>query len=858
MAEFPKNSDNSAHELAPGFTTQPASLHGLPIPFEAPTAEITARKLPTLNKENWNKVFPYSFAIYVDHGGGHMSLLTDLSKFSVPRVILNLAPSSISIGTPFANSLSASGGGVTEQNNGIVFRPISISGTTGLFPKRTSATDGIPRTGILGAAASLAPATTSAISSLVGSAQSVLRSIKDSPRSEQLPMFDPANPNNLLHESGYYQFWYLHNFLVAYAEQKKVKKNASLRLVFESPKDNIAYVCTPNSFDMVRDAGKPYLYNYKIQLTSWDMVPISGTIKPIDIDQNEVPSSRNAGAIKSVLNVLRSTRNTILQAKNVLLAANSDVNDVLSVFQQGYLSVKGIAGIPGDISDFASSVKANANALLKTDFANTLSKTWNNEAAAGNPDAKLALGSGLSGNTSNVAATNVETTKTPSGETLNPLSSSNSAPSINQGLTTALDLALNDPEVSEKMPISDFTLPDQLQTSISKTIEKAQATPAHDIRDIAKRLQQMSDALAVTTNSMDAAYERVYSPITQVNQTRPLTDDDIITQAALQEAKSAYISLLATGDLYEELEPDPFVIANESLPAESQMESPLSTYPVIVDGGATIEKIAMKHLGDPNRAQEIITLNGLSAPYIDEDGFQVSLSSLTGRTAIVSSIDNLYLNQQVVISGTGRGSVRRRISNIEEFGSDAFRIWFDDEPVLNVKFPASSNPIMTARLPGCVGSGDTLLIPSSDSVDEFPTRPTDLQRRLTHAERVFKIDWLFGPDGDLVVQPNGDFGRSFGYQNAIQALQFRLETELKELEQHPGYGLPISVGKRTSDITLAELKDKIKASVLNDSRFYNADVDVQFEGNAVRITVNAHGAANTGLVPVEFRVNRGA
>jgi hemin uptake protein HemP len=826
------------------------------VPFEAPTPAATARKIAPIKKELWNQVLPYRFSLYIASDNGSVASYSRMAqhpKFSATTVTLRLPPSSIRFSIPFAVTVTPTAGGVLEEHNGVVFQPISLQGTTGFFPKRQSAGQG-SSTGLLKAANSFAPATSSAIQQLFNSARSVVGSVTGAPDQQRNPIFDPLRDDNLLVESGYYQLHYLANFLIAYHEHKKTKDFSNVRLVFEVPKDNKAYVCAVTNFDYGKDKSEPYLIRYSMSLLAYDLVQLNDAQPPLlsqeDLDKLQIPSPNSQGAVKSVLATLLQTRKSIQAAQNVLLAANTDIQDVMQVYNQAYLSVKSIANVGQDITDFSNTFRTNAATLLHTDFANRLVDVWSKRLQDGDPDARKALGpAGPDQGSVPISPTNNLPVTTPQGETPQAVSNDPSDVSA-QRLKTALHLALDNPDVGENISLEDFSLPQHVQESIDTIGQKARQTTQNDITGVIDRLNQTSDLISFATNSMDPDYQKTYGISDPNIPTRQLTEDDIILQADLEEGAAGYERLLATGELYGFREPDPFVAANESLDDTAKLPSPLSAYPVVVERDATIERMAIRHLGSADRALDIIVMNGLRAPYIDEAGFTLALSSIGPRTALVQDKRNIQIGQSCEIRGTGKATVRRRIVNIEDFDSVNYLITFDGDPVLDQTFPSSSNPYVWARLPGTVGSNDTILIPTNQDSGEIPEKATYLNSVMSHAERVFKVDTLLGPGGDVVLDHNGDWARAAGYTNAIQALRIKVETGVGELEDHLRFGLPGAIGTKIDP--LQDFNETVRAAVTSDPRFTNATTSATIDGTAERITVQAEGAAGTGLIPVTF------
>lgn len=789
-------------------------------------------KIQRIDQGKWNQVYKYYFRLAKADSQGRATVEDPKVKgFNKYTQHLHIPPQAISIQTHFASSVVATNRGVLEENNGVTFRTITISGTTGVWPTK-------PYQGMknLSTASKLFntifPAAVTAIGGLVKSVQKTVASFVGGPADKV------AEPGK---DSGYYQFWALHNFLVACAEARKGEEGNDLRLIFGAPKDNIEYVVTPVQFEMRRDAGSALLYRYQIVLRAWDIVsdPQEPSVK------FDIPTPDNVNAITSILNTLKDGRAVIQSVRNILKSVNSDLAGVLLVFNQANLVMKEIAGVGEDIGDFGDAFRTNAKYLLKGPDNTFFSSLQAYEASTGTSSPRLNFStvdeSQPLGNTSQV---------TPGGEST-PLGSSRLA--LAQGV---LDSALENPTFLQN-PVTDFVIPPNVESQLETAREEARGLTSGDIRGLTDSLQRVSDNFAQNTGLMDPDYALIYGlPYTATD--RLPTEDDILTNAAIQESKISLTTCLATGQIFRERDLDPFAIANENLDRDDQLETPLSALPIAFPRGRSLEDIAQQYLDDSSRWREIALLNGLRAPYIDEAGFDLPIFSANGRSFVVKDISHLTIYQPVLISGTMVASTQRRIINIEDIGGSQWRISVDGPDTLS-DYVAMSSPKIHTRLPGCVGSGDTIFIPSSLTPDDpLPMRPNALYSRLSHAEKVFRIDLALDDSEarDLVVDHSGDVKRSSGYQNATQAIRIALETENGELERHPSYGVAVPVGGRNSGITTEQFEEIVASRVRADSRFLNAEVSASIEGSVARVRVVAQGAQGTGHIPVDFEIGK--
>jgi hypothetical protein len=321
---------------------------------------------------------------------------------------------------------------------------------------------------------------------------------------------------------------------------------------------------------------------------------------------------------------------------------------------------------------------------------------------------------------------------------------------------------------------------------------------------------------------------------------------------------NSFLTTLGTGQIFQERESDPFVYANRFLETTDQVASPISSISVRWQRGKTLEDMAQQFLGDPNRARELALLNNLRPPFVDETGFTRPIFNANGREFVVNSNENLAIDQRITIKSSSASPSRRTIIDLDDIGGGQYRIVVDGADNLNIYTPASS-PFIEFRTPGTVGSGDYILIPDTTlPVDAFPIKPSATFDRLAHAEKVFKVDLALDErtGRDLVVGPANNVKRSFGYDNALQALRLATEIERGELEQHPEKGLAAPIGQRNSDFNLTEIGRLVEDTIVSDARFASAITQVEIDGSVSRVTIDAEGSNGTGQIPVEFEVGK--
>jgi hypothetical protein len=269
-----------------------------------------------------------------------------------------------------------------------------------------------------------------------------------------------------------------------------------------------------------------------------------------------------------------------------------------------------------------------------------------------------------------------------------------------------------------------------------------------------------------------------------------------------------------------------------------------------------MEQIAARYLGDPDRWLEIATLNGLRSPYIDEDGFFYTLlSNADGRQFNISSNQNLFIGQKIVLSSLTQPQVTRRIIDIEKINATNYLITVDGLDNLDV-FTTLDQAKVRAYLPGTVNSQDQIFVPSdlaaSDTVLSRPVPATKGDPLVG----LSKIDWLLTDSGDVATDAYGDFRLSFGITNLIQALKMKFATPPQKLLKHPGYGAGLTPGISNADLNNQDVIQQILKSIQDDPRYGDIlSLNITREGPTFGVSLAVTMADGSGVFPISFVLN---
>ncbi len=298
---------------------------------------------------------------------------------------------------------------------------------------------------------------------------------------------------------------------------------------------------------------------------------------------------------------------------------------------------------------------------------------------------------------------------------------------------------------------------------------------------------------------------------------------------------------------------------------------------VKINYGESLESLATRYLGDPNKWIDIAIANGLKPPYIDEVGIRIPLLSNGSGNQInlagtditgLLNIDKLYINQQVFLQSTAEVVVdQRTIISIRQVPvSGEIILELDGARDMN-RFQTADQAYIRVFAPNTINSSFYVLIPSPEALPDTRTEevPWFLAKSAEDEKRA-KIDLALGPDGDLIFTTNGDVRLSYGLDNAIQAIKLKIMTELGSLRYHPTYGLVNVIGNKNLNIdeTKNLIVESINSQIEADSRFDRVeDLAVEYLVNsttnqgvgAIAISLTVRLAGGTQTIPISFTVN---
>jgi hypothetical protein len=425
--------------------------------------------------------------------------------------------------------------------------------------------------------------------------------------------------------------------------------------------------------------------------------------------------------------------------------------------------------------------------------------------------------------------------------------------------------------IFDNIKIVDTPLTNEEQRLVDIAINKVRAFSKNDFIKIKKTIIDHRDRYADTVSLSDLDYNRTFhksSISSQISAT--ITDANYMLQ--LQNGITTVDFILANY-FANDVALDPFALARQNANnPDINIGQYASGKLVRLEVGQSLQSLAYKYLGNQDKWLDIAIANGLKPPYIDEIGERLPLlSNGSGNLINLSgtdisgnlNIDKLYINQVIYIqSDTQVAQDQRKIINIRQIPiSNEIIVELDGAFNLS-NYHIADNAHIRVYKPNTVNSGFYVLIPSSDPLPN--SRRDEIPWFLANAaedEKQTKIDLAVNSTGDLILSPNGDLKLSYGLDNAIQAIKFKLSTEVGSLILHPGYGMVNILGQTNRDIGAVrqQISDSISSQIAADARFDRVDsIDIEYnnkDASLISVTLVVRLAGGNQVIPISFTVN---
>ena len=389
--------------------------------------------------------------------------------------------------------------------------------------------------------------------------------------------------------------------------------------------------------------------------------------------------------------------------------------------------------------------------------------------------------------------------------------------------------------------------------------------------DIRHALTDGRDEVADLTATSDNTYNEVFMR-SSVKSLRAIKLSDIEIMYLMQNGIQACDYIIANSGFSPMSYIDPFALARTNAKnPELQIPSYQSGTLIKMSFGESLESLAKKYLGSPDKWIDIAVANGLRPPYIDEVGIALPLTSNGSGTQInVAKLDTngnpnkdkFYIGQPVFLQSNVEVFVNQRhVISIREVPiSGELIIELNGDPNLSLYKVVDSANVRVYQ-PNTINSNFMIMIPDLNASTSPPSQETPFfLLSSAEDEKRAGVDMAVNDDYDLIFTPNGDVALSYGLANALQNMTFKLITEQGQLFRHPSYGLVNVAGTKIVDITQqkAIIVTSITNMVQSDSRYSGLNsLDVTSEGSTLRISLTVRLAGSGTLLPLNFTVNVG-
>jgi hypothetical protein len=784
-----------------------------------------------------------SFIRRESNSGGISFVLENKNKW---EFALPISPQQLSITDQYAINTTATMRGVVEEHNGIKFKIITASGTTGIWPSRNFLPDpdAGQDEGLFGGTLDAVGGFLDALDSLTGGGNKKPTNQYDNERDGQ--------------DTGYFQALLLQQFIEQYTLMKKNPANKHYRLVWHQPKTNESFIVTPLQFTVTKSQKAPNESLFNMQFKAWKRIDLSSPVTPrFSFFDNSV-SSDGGFNLFDVINALDNARSVMSAALNIVKSVRADFRKVFDQIRKVALFVKDLAGVVLAIVDLPNQIIKDLNSVIKQIAADF------DDAEASINQAGDVISTALGQNKSKAAvkAIKAESAKD-EGQSPQAIEDGEGGRGArNAGRVSPLNNIFNEPEANfdffKQINVDDLTLTPKQSLAIQDEIDLNSLISIEEIKEIKRDIQNLTLDISNSFGAGDAFFSEITNRPAPRERATPMTLEEFELIMVLENAVLQMNLLTATRQVDDIRSESPLEyvggLADDSnIPFNSTSSA---KYLAPVPFNLNIQEISARYLGDADRYNEIITLNNLRSPYIDEDGFFYNLlSNGDSRQFNINTKENLFIGQKVQLSSATVPVFLRKITAIEKITDTNYLISVDGLADLE-KLKSNENAIIKAFLPGTVNSQNQIYIPSNKPVDtedrtfDIPFLKDDPLTGLS------KVDWLLEDSGDVVINSFGEVGLANGLTNLVQSLRTKVKTEKGALLGSPNFGLGLRPGINVTDVSIEGVLKDLKTMVLQDGRFSGVQkIELDLAGPTISITIVAILANGRGIFPINFDVS---
>jgi hypothetical protein len=806
----------------------------------APKNPDPAWAAPESELARWSKLYPYQLLVLEAVPAQDKSVTYRIHpdwEFTLP-----LPPEAYKKGMPFAITTSASQRGVVTEHGGAPFRIISIRGTLGGLPARGTGNQRSVGARILDG---VAPATLDRLRGIKNDAESVLASaagtVVTNPNVHEAKEFEGSvkSAPPVAKTSGFYQARLLQNFLEAYVGIKMTSAGKNLQMAVATWKDQEVLLCDPVDLNIDRVAQRPLEYLVDITLKAFRRVKIDGSAANFQL---ESPIRLDPNALARAMNSLEAARRVLQGVDQLAAAVVGDVTRLLfEPLRELLLVVKDAVGAAVSVADLPRALRDELRERWIT--------TEAERSILGDPAG--AFQDGL--------ADRRREAGTAGGE-IRPLTTTRQAEDRRRLLATSPAVKsydAGDVELLRTIDVAQLRPPPALQRKINGEKDRVRQMRRADYEERRDKLVVLANRLAAAVGASTPEIAATYGISVAVVKPAP-SHSDHETLRAIDAVVGVFDQFAATANGEPTRGPTSVeVMAGLARRSGIAFTTPTSKFAVPMPSGYTLPQLAQLYLGNADRYHEIVALNGLAEPFIDEVGFELPLLTNAGpdRVLLAGVEHQLYLGQPVTLGSTAVRRTSRRILQLVETGGNTVII-LDGDPDL-AQYQVVDGAVLHAFLPDTVNSRQLIWIPSQDEPDEdsWITKAIPGVDIWDPMVAVGGADLLLDSTNDVVITPDGDAPLATGLVNILQELRILLEVELGKLALHPGFGLGVKVGGSTADLDPKTVVATVKRTLADHPAVLRVETaNVSKRGPLVTINATVILTGTTTPVPVQFEV----
>lgn len=789
-----------------------------------------------LDGTKWDKYYPYQILVVRKTETGYVK--EPGWTFTLP-----CPPESLQMSMPFASSVAVTLDGAVEDDNGAPIRDIVVSGTFGVNPARgtgiVTSNDNALFSTIYGGTITQAQQTWAAAKDVATSQNGTSSFWKRNLHQDS--DFGPGG--NLEQYTGYYQWRLFSMFMEGVAELKKKVANRALRLAFAVWKEDAVYLVTPRTLEVRKTSASGLEYLYTLAMRATGRVRL-GQVQP---EIARAGKRQPTMALTSLMTSVDACRKVLVEVGRLPQALSNDVKALgIEPLRELTFFAKDALALPLSFADTADSFVSAAkwaiiDALTTYQAGKNLTQNIVDRYKRSGKKAKEAL--------ELIDQASAERRDT---VTENPALSAHPVNSLFSDPTTIYDLL-------SSVSVGDFPLSPQLTSRLQEERNRIRGYGVSELREISAKLQFLLQLVSDALGTADSVYDETYGS-SHSNTAKVPNDEDFEVMYALNQVIVDLKSVIAARtDTNNRLLTTLEYIAGLAQRSGIAFTVPVSKFAVPFPYGSTLESIALRYLGDPDRWHEIAALNGLQQPYIDEEGFeQRLLVNGDADTLIVAEASQYYVGQSVWVGSRYKPRTKRHLVKIVHISPSQHLLVVDGERDMN-QYLVSADATIHAFLPNTINSQMQLYIPSGSvpGQSDFQTNQIPGVDEYEQLIAVGGVDILLDSTNDLVLSPDGGDRWAVGLTNIVQKVRLTMATPKGSLLDHPDFGNAIRVGQSIADLDPNEAIEAVRTMFAEDPSFSAVKgVKLEVQGPVARFGVALEVAGTSQIVPVSVEIKQ--